>query len=317
MDGAAGMDGAQGDQGIGVSTISGSRTDDTVTVTYTLNDPSGATTPPAQTVSYMVMDGQTGMTGPQGAQGPQGSFIEEIFFEAQTAPAAPTGGSYDIATGVLTPPTGWTTTPTDPTAPNRLFESSTTINPATFTEGQTTFNIGSGWSAPYEAGSQGPTGPRGQQGFQGLSIVELYIVADNQPVAPTAATTDGINFTNLNGWTADFGSLANTGTIWISQNHFDPSMAGLTGAWTTPHQLPAGTGAQGPAGPRGPAGPAGETGTAGAAATIAVGTTSTGNAGTNANVTNSGTANAAVFNFTILVEIWVHKVMMVCLLMVS
>jgi len=35
------------------------------------------------------------------------------------------------------------------------------------------------------------------------------------------------------------------------------------------------------------------------AATIAVGTTTTGNAGTNASVTNSGTSSAAVFNFTI------------------
>lgn len=52
-------------------------------------------------------------------------------------------------------------------------------------------------------------------------------------------------------------------------------------------------------GDRGPQGPAGEPGAPGAAATIAVGTTTTGEAGTEAAVTNSGTTSAAVLNFTI------------------
>jgi hypothetical protein len=51
-----------------------------------------------------------------------------------------------------------------------------------------------------------------------------------------------------------------------------------------------GTGSVGPAGPAGPAG---------AAATVAVGTTTTGAAGSNAAVTNTGTTSAAVFNFTV------------------
>jgi hypothetical protein len=52
-------------------------------------------------------------------------------------------------------------------------------------------------------------------------------------------------------------------------------------------------GAQGPVGPQGPQGPQGT------AATVAAGTTTTGLAGTNAIVTNSGTSSAAVFDFTI------------------
>lgn len=51
--------------------------------------------------------------------------------------------------------------------------------------------------------------------------------------------------------------------------------------------------------PKGDKGDKGDTGTPGAAATISVGTTTTGDAGTNASVTNSGTSSAAVFNFTI------------------
>lgn len=52
----------------------------------------------------------------------------------------------------------------------------------------------------------------------------------------------------------------------------------------------------GPAGPQGPAGPAGKDG---AAATISIGSTTTGAAGTNAQVQNSGTATDAVLDFTI------------------
>ena len=59
------------------------------------------------------------------------------------------------------------------------------------------------------------------------------------------------------------------------------------------------TGEIGPTGPTGDIGPTGPTGEAGTAATIAVGTTTTGEAGTSASVTNSGTAEAAVFDFVI------------------
>lgn len=51
--------------------------------------------------------------------------------------------------------------------------------------------------------------------------------------------------------------------------------------------------------PKGDKGDKGDTGSAGAAATITVGSTTTGNPGTNASVTNSGTSSAAVLNFTI------------------
>ena len=51
------------------------------------------------------------------------------------------------------------------------------------------------------------------------------------------------------------------------------------------------------AGPQGPAGAQGETGEG--SATVSIGSTTTGNAGTNASVTNTGTNTAAVLNFTI------------------
>ena len=58
-------------------------------------------------------------------------------------------------------------------------------------------------------------------------------------------------------------------------------------------------GPQGPQGPQGEQGPAGASGSDGIAATIKVGTVTTGNPGTQATITNVGTSNEAVFNFTI------------------
>ena len=56
---------------------------------------------------------------------------------------------------------------------------------------------------------------------------------------------------------------------------------------------------QGPTGPTGIEGPTGPTGATGVTATITVGTTTTGDAGTDAAVTNSGTAEDAILDFTI------------------
>lgn len=58
-------------------------------------------------------------------------------------------------------------------------------------------------------------------------------------------------------------------------------------------------GVAGPTGPEGPEGPTGPQGPQGLAATISIGTTTTGAAGTAATVTNSGTTNAAILSFTI------------------
>lgn len=68
------------------------------------------------------------------------------------------------------------------------------------------------------------------------------------------------------------------------------------GSWIDQGQM---EGPQGPQGEQGEPGATGPQGDPGAAATIDVGTVTTGDPGTDAAVTNSGTANAAIFNFTI------------------
>lgn len=68
---------------------------------------------------------------------------------------------------------------------------------------------------------------------------------------------------------------------------------------TTANILNGERGEQGPRGLQGERGETGATGADGSAATVSVGTTTTGQPGTNASVTNSGTSSAAVLNFTI------------------
>lgn len=59
------------------------------------------------------------------------------------------------------------------------------------------------------------------------------------------------------------------------------------------------TGATGSSGSQGPQGPKGIQGDAGSSATVAVGSTTTGSAGSSASVSNSGSSSQATFNFTI------------------
>ena len=71
--------------------------------------------------------------------------------------------------------------------------------------------------------------------------------------------------------------------------------AGVTGATGATGE----TGETGATGPMGETGATGETGPTGAAATISIGTVITGEPGTQAEVTNSGDENDAVFDFVI------------------
>ena len=113
-------------------------------------------------------------------------------------------------------------------------------------------------------GPQGPAGEAGAQGPQGEGSATVAIGTVTTGNAGSSAT------------------VTNSGT---------------TTAAVLDFTIPKGdTGATGSTGSQGPAG---NDGSDGAAATIAVGSTTTGDAGTNASVTNSGTSSAATFNFTI------------------
>ena len=136
-------------------------------------------------------------------------------------------------------------------------------------------------------GDKGDAGDRGPQGIQGIQgpigvtpVITASATVGNTTGTPTVSVVKGgtttnptfaFNFTNLKG------AQGPQGVQGIQGPKGDKGLTGDKGA----------TGERGPQG------------AAGAAATITVGTVSTGNPGTDATVVNAGTANAAVFNFTI------------------
>ena len=71
------------------------------------------------------------LRGPMGNVGAQARFDVFCYDTAATAPTAPTGGTYNLATGVLTVPTGTTAAPVEPPTNQFSWRSQAVINPAT------------------------------------------------------------------------------------------------------------------------------------------------------------------------------------------
>jgi hypothetical protein len=143
-----------------------------------------------------------------------------------------------------------------------------------------------------DKGDTGPTGATGPQGPAGTGVTIKGTLSSQANLPPTGDAGDAY-LINGDLWVWTGSAYTNVGTI---QGPAGPKGdTGDTGA-----QGPAGPkGDTGPTGPQGPAGATGPTGPAGAAASVAIGTTTTGAPGGNAAVTNSGTAQAPVLNFTI------------------
>lgn len=146
---------------------------------------------------------------------------------------------------------------------------------------------------PGETGPQGPQGEKGDAGT-GLDILGTY---DNLEALQAAVTQpkqgNMYNIGTAAPYTVYMWDTTNGGE-WISQGQLQGAK-GDTGP-----QGPQGEpGPQGPQGPQGEQGPQGQQGVPGQAATIQVGQVKTGEPGSQATVTNSGTENAAVLNFAI------------------
>ena len=130
-------------------------------------------------------------------------------------------------------------------------------------------------------GPAGPQGPQGKTGQQG----------------PTGAAGKAATIKIGKVTTGEEGSSAkvtNSGT----ENAAVLDITIPCGA-TGPQGPKGATGATGPQGPQGKTGQQGPTGAAGKAATIKIGKVTTGEEGSSAKVTNSGTENAAVLDITI------------------
>ena len=162
-----------------------------------------------------------------------------------------------------------------------------------------------GTGATGAAGPAGATGATGAAGPAGATGATGATGAAG-PAGPTGATgaTGAIGATGATGATGNTGPEGPAGPTGATGATGAAGATGDTGA-----EGPAGatgatgdigpTGATGDMGPEGPAGPTGETGPTGAAATITIGSVTTGDPGTEASVTNSGTSEDAVFDFVI------------------
>ena len=156
-----------------------------------------------------------------------------IFQQSATAPATPTGGSWNFTTNTGTPPSGWSQSP--PTSPTTtVWASIAFVNSKT----GSTFV----WSAPAPWVQAGPTGPTGSIGLTG-------------PTGPTGST----------GATGATGPTGNTGPTGSTGNTGATGPTGPTGSTGSTGSIgPTGpTGSTGTTGNTGPTGPTGSTGTTG------------------------------------------------------
>lgn len=244
-------------------------------------------------LNFTIPSGAAGATGPQGPQGVAGA----------TGPQGPQGllgpqgaqGPQGVSGAAATVGVGTVTT----LAPGA---SATVTNSGTSSAAQFAFGIPSGAAgATGPKGDTGATGPQGPQGVAGAT-------GPQGPQGSTGATgpqgPQGIAGTSTNwrgAWSSSTAYAINDVTS-FSGSSYIATAAGTNqepDTQTTFWSLVAAAGATGATGPQGPQGTQGTQGTTGTAATVTVGTTTTGAAGTNATVTNSGTASAAVLNFTI------------------
>ena len=222
--------------------------------------------------------GATGATGPIGPQGPQG-IPGCAGLDGPIGPAGPTGAMGPQGPAGIQGPKG-----------DKGDKGETGIQGLTGPRGPQGDKGNDG--AQGVQGIQGPIGPAGT----GLTL--LGTVA-NVAALPSSGNTQGDAYivTSPNGdlyvWSATAGTWENVGNIVGPQG--PQGIQGIQG-------IKGDQGIQGVKGDTGLKGDKGDTGLkgdTGTAATITLGTVSTGAAGSNVAITNSGTTAAAIFNFTI------------------
>lgn len=254
--------------------------------------------------------GATGLQGPQGPQGPQGQ-------QGDSGPAGAIGPTGPAGPAGPTGPVG----PTGATgAAGMIFRGSYasslnySVNDAVSYLGSSYISIAANnlgnapasspasWSllaAQGAIGSQGPagqtgaTGPQGIPGPQGptgaVGATGAQGPAGPQGVQGTTGPAGAVGMRYMGAWDSRVNYQINDAASFGGSTYL-----ALVGSYGLQPDLYSGVwavfAAKGDAGPTGPAG---------AAATVSVGTVITGAAGSQASVTNSGTASAAVLNFTI------------------
>ena len=213
------------------------------------------------------------ITGPAGPQGPAG-------------PAGRDGEAASITVGSTT---------TGAAGTNAVVQNVGTSNAAILN-----FTIPRG-----NTGATGSQGPQGEQGDTGeaatITVGSVTTVASEYPATVTNSGTSSaavLDFQIPQGTKGDTGEAA-TITVGSTTTGNAGTNASVTNSGTSSAAVLDFVIPRGNTGSQGPAGADGRDGADGQAATITVGSTTTGNAGTNASVTNSGTSSAAVLDFVI------------------
>ena len=114
------------------------------------------------------------LMGADGARGLRGEFEFNVYISASSAPAKPTGGSYNNISGQLTLPTGgWLHFPETPTSGQEIYQSTCHIRP----EATGVVQLTGFWTTPAQItfmsqgkGDKGDAGSDGQDGKDGVGV---------------------------------------------------------------------------------------------------------------------------------------------------
>ena len=165
----------------------------------------------------------------EGQDGADGLSIAEllIYIRATSAPATPTGGSYNFATQTLTPPSGWSSAIPAGTNPVYTSRAVASIQGTTGTDSTLT------WSSPVLSIQNGATGANG------LNFINAYRVQSQSDATPTFTTpTSGAAIPA--GWVATAPPVAVGQIMWYIQGRYNSSSTAIDGvaagttAWTGP-----------------------------------------------------------------------------------
>jgi hypothetical protein len=171
----------------------------------------------------------------EGQNGTDGLSVAEvlIYLRSSTAPATPTGGSYDFSTQTLTPPAGWSSgipAGTDPVYTSRAVAS---------VQGTTGTDTTLTWSSPVLSIQNGATGATGATGDAGISAITAFLAQDQSLAAPgTPSNTTGP--TAPFGWSLVAPAVSVGQVLWYSFGRYNSSASTLDGvpagqtAWGVP-----------------------------------------------------------------------------------
>ena len=300
-DGTNGTNGADGEDGVGIETITAAGTDENGGNIYRINLTNG------QNYTFTAPKGAQGAQGATGATGAPGKdfriYKTYASVAAMNADAAnvPDGEFVMIASSESDPDNGKLYVRTTDGEADFTFVSD--LSGAQGIQGEAaTIQVGQ-----VLTGEAGTNANVENVGTENAAILNFTIPRG----ATGAAGKDGVNGQDgkdgVNGQDGQDGAAATIqigevvtgepGTNASVENTGTENAAVLK--FTIPRGATGATGAQGAPGQDGADGAPGAPGADGQDATIAIGTVSTGAAGSEAAVTNTGTPSAAVFNFTI------------------